>query len=876
MKCLSLALLLYLGIQVHLSAQHAPDTDKKVYTTSKVKDLPPSIDAILDDEAWDQVEWADDFSQYKPDNGAAPTEPTAFKILYDDKNLYVAFKCYDSEPDKIERRMTRRDGFEGDRVTISIDSYYDHLSAFSFTLSASGVISDAAVTNNGSNWDRNWDPIWYAKTAMYKDGWVGEARIPLSQLRFSKREKHIWGLQVQRRLFRMEERSTWQYAPNDAPGWVHLFGELRGIKGIKRQKQVEVTPYLLAQMERYPAQEGNPFASGKDGKVTVGMDGKVAVTSDLTLDFTINPDFGQVEADPSQVNLSAFELFYRERRPFFIEGRNILDFPLASGDILFHSRRIGRPPQFRPSLEEDEYMDRPDRATILGALKLTGRTKKGLSIGVLESVTKKEVAQIDQNGDRREETVEPLTNYFVSRVQQDLNNGNSQIGAMFTATNRNLNDPSLEFLHQSAYTGGVDFKHSWKNRTYFIEGNVAVSTVNGSPKSILRSQTSSERYFQRPDADHLDIDSTRTSLTGSGGKFKFGKRGNGNIRFETGASWKSPELAVNDIGFMRNTDLIRQWFWMEYNLLEPTKTFRHFRVNLYQNTDWDFGGENIRNGINISTYADLKNYWGLRMGTSLRNTSMSRSALRGGPALLLPGSTYVWFRVSSDERKKLRFSANPWVSSGNQRYSNGYGWSMSFNYQPINALSISVSPRYNRRTWEQQYVATKSFGSKSRYINASIEQNTASVSLRLNYSFRPNLSLQYYGQPYVSNGDYSEFKRITDPSNSIYEDRFQNFTEEELTIDDPSGDYLVDENLDGTVDYSFTDPSFDFLQFRSNLVMRWEYKPGSAFFLVWNKERTENPNLDRFTFSQTVDNFLDPVSQASNIFLLKFTHRFVL
>ena len=875
MKYLSFALLLYLGLGVQLNAQLAPAAAKKIYTTTKVKKAPPTIDAVIDEEVWDQVEWAGDFSQYKPNNGAAPTEQTAFKILYDDKNLYVAFMCFDSEPEKIERRMTRRDGFEGDRITISIDSYYDHLSAFSFTLSASGVISDGAITNNGSSFDRNWDPIWYAKTAAHKDGWVGEARIPLSQLRFSKQKKHIWGLQVQRRLFRMEERSTWQHAANDAPGWVHLFGELHGIKGIKRQKQVEVTPYTLAQLERYPAEAGNPYQTGKDGKVTLGADGKVAITSDLTLDFTINPDFGQVEADPSQVNLSAYEVFFRERRPFFIEGRNILSFPISSGDILFHSRRIGRRPQYNPSIEDDEFMERPDRTTILGALKLTGRTKKGLSIGVLESVTKEEMAKIDHHGSEREETVEPLTNYFVSRVQQDLNKGNSQIGAMVTATNRNLNDPSLEFLHESAYTSGLDFRHSWKNRTYYMEGNMVVSRVNGTTESLLRSQTSSERFFQRPDADHLQVDSTLTSMSGTGGKFEIGKRGNGNFRFETGASWKSPGLAINDIGFMRNTDLIRQWFYVGYNTLKPTKTFRHLGASLYQNTNWDFGGENLNNGFNLSTRAEFKNYWGMRAGASFRTANYSRSALRGGPAFIYPGSTYLWFGVSSDERKKLRFSTNPWLSKGNQGYSDGFGFSMNFNYQPVNALNISISPRYSWRTWQQQYVSTKSIGSESRYINASIEQNTASLSVRFNYSIRPNLSLQYYGQPYVSTGAYDEFKRVTDPINSNYQDRFHTFTDE-LTLDEETGEYMVDENLDGTVDYSFNDPNFDFLQFRSNLVMRWEYKPGSALFLVWNKERTDNPGLEEFDVSETVNNFLDPVTQADNIFLLKFTHRFVL
>ncbi|GJM29905.1 MAG: hypothetical protein DHS20C17_25400 [Cyclobacteriaceae bacterium] len=875
MKYLSLALLFFSGIIFQLNAQVTPSSAKKVYTTAKVSDLPPTIDGLLDEAAWDQVEWAGDFSQIRPDNGAAPTEPTAFKILFDDKNLYVAFMCYDSDPDKVERRMTRRDGFEGDRVSIHIDSYQDLQSAFSFTISASGVISDAAVTNNGNNWDRNWDPIWIAKTASHKDGWVAEARIPLSQLRFSKKKRHVWGLQVERRLFRMEERSAWQHISNNAPGWVHLFGELQGINNIKRQKQIEISPYLLAQMERFEAEEGNPFLTGKDSKINVGMDGKIAVTSDLTLDFTVNPDFGQVEADPSQVNLSAFEIFFRERRPFFTEGKNILSYRVAT-DPLFHSRRIGRAPQYNPDLEEGEYMERPTRTAILGALKLTGRTKKGLSVGVLESVTKDEFAKIDKDGQRRKEKVEPMTNYFVSRVQQDLNKGDSQVGVMMTAINRNIDEASLEFLHKSAYTGGIDFRHSWDNRTYYLAGNVALSQVNGTKEAILRTQTSSNRFYQRPDADHLHVDSSRTSLSGSGGKIEFGRRGKGNFRYEVGGSWKSPGLAINDIGFMRSSDLISQSFWIGYNTPRPTKSFRHFSTSFSQYTNWDFGGVNLSNGLSLSTSAELKNYWGIRLGTSLRTESVSRSALRGGPSFITPGSTYLWMAVSSDERKKLRFSTNPWLSSGNHGSSDGFGVSMNFNYQPINSLNISLSPQYSWRTWQQQYVTTQDYQTLKRYINASIEQNTASLSLRFNYSIKPNLSLQYYGQPYVSTGNYDQFKRITDPDNNTYHDRFHIFNEQEISLDDDDESYLVDENQDGTIDYSFDNPNFDFLQFRSNFVMRWEYKPGSALFLVWNKERTENPGMENFSISGSVDGFLDPESAAHNTFLLKFTHRFVL
>lgn len=875
MKYLSLALLFFAGTIFQLNAQVTPSSSKKVYTTVKVKDLPPVIDGILDDEVWDQVEWAGDFSQYRPDNGAAPSEPTGFKILYDDKNLYVAFMCYDSQPENIERRMTRRDGFEGDRVSINIDSYHDLQSAYSFTLSASGVISDAAVTNNGNNWDRNWDPIWIAKTAPHNEGWTGEARIPLSQLRFSKNKKHVWGLQVERRIFRMDERSAWQHIPNNAPGWIHLFGELHGVKNIKRQKQVEINPYLVAQMERFEAEVGNPFLTGKDKQLNVGMDGKVAVTSDLTLDFTVNPDFGQVEADPSQVNLSAYEVFFRERRPFFTEGKNILSFRVAT-DPLFHSRRIGRSPQYNPDIEDDEFMERPQRTTILGALKLTGRTKKGLSVGVLESITKEEFAKIDHSGSRRRETVEPMTNYFVGRLQQDLNQGNSQVGVMMTATNRNIDQASLEFLHKSAYSGGVDFRHSWNNRTYYLEGNMALSQVNGTEEALLRTQTASTRFFQRPDADHLEVDSTRTSLTGTGGKLEFGKRGKGNIRYEVGGTWKSPGLAINDIGFMRSTDLIKQYSWVGYSSPNPTKWYRRFNASLSQYTNWDFGGVNISNGLSFSTSAELKNYWGIRMGTSLRTQSVSRSALRGGPSFVRPGSTYIWLRLSSDERKKLRFSTNPWLSSGNKGYSDGFGVSMNLNYQPVNSLNISLSPAYSWSNREQQYVTTKDYESDKRYINASIEQNTASLSIRFNYSIRPNLSLQFYGQPFVSAGNYDEFKKITDPDNSSYSSRFYIFDENQITLDDDEESYLIDENRDGNVDYSFSNPNFDFLQYRSNFVMRWEYKPGSALFLVWNKERTENPGMENFSISGSVDGFLDPESEAHNTFLLKFTHRFVL
>ncbi|MEM8909177.1 MAG: DUF5916 domain-containing protein, partial [Bacteroidota bacterium] len=301
---------------------------RKVYETKRIVGKAPQIDGVLEDEAWKIVDWGGDFIQTRPYEKAAPTQETAFKILYDDKNLYIAYRCFDSNPEEIVQRLSRRDGFAGDWVEVNIDSYNDARTAFSFTISASGVKGDEFISNNGDNWDSSWNPIWYAKTKIDAQGWTAEVRIPFSQLRFGNQEEHTWGLQFTRRDFRKEERSIWQFISRNAGVWVSQFGQLKGLKGIRPQKQVEIQPYVVAQVESFEKEEGNPFATGSDQGLSVGLDGKIGVTNDLTLDFTINPDFGQVEADPSVVNLNGFRVFFSERRPFFIENRNIFNYRL--------------------------------------------------------------------------------------------------------------------------------------------------------------------------------------------------------------------------------------------------------------------------------------------------------------------------------------------------------------------------------------------------------------------------------------------------------------------------------------------------------------------------------------------------------------------
>lgn len=850
----------------------------KSYTTTRLTGAPPVIDGKINDAAWEQVSWAGgDFRQVNPDKGKPASVQTKFKILYDVKNLYVVFRCYDPDPSTIARRMSRRDGFEGDWVEINIDSYYDKRTAFSFTTSVSGVKGDEYISNDGENWDTGWDPIWYVKTSIDDEGWIAELRIPLSQLRFADKTDMTWGIQVQRLYFRNLERSQWQYIPPDAPGYVHLMGEMTGIHGIKPQKQLEIQPYVVALAETFEKEEGNPYASGKESAVNFGLDAKIGITSDVTLDLTVNPDFGQVEADPSQVNLTAFELFFEERRPFFIEGSNTLNFPVSqfNNNILFYSRRIGRQPQgdIATDITGDdqiaEYSKADRGTTILGAAKLSGKNKKGFSWAVLESVTDREYAEIDSLGFKRKQMVEPLTNYFVSRAQQDINKGNTTIGAMFTATNRKIEDDKLRWLHGAAYSGGIDLLHQWKKRMYYVSMKGVVSHVKGSREAIASTQLSSERYFQRPDNHHTEFNADRTSLTGTGGQLLFGKK-SGDLIGDLGMTWQSPELELNDIGFLSQTDNISQWLWMQYRILKPAGITRSQRYNINEWREYDFGMKKINEGYNVNAHWEFKNYWQSGGGVTLSRRA-SNADLRGGPTLHYPESINYWVYVSTDRRKKISGMINQEFSFGRKNFSRNASLYLDLTYRPVNAFNISLSPSFSWNKNQLQYVATTTSDSETRYVVATIDQTLLRATVRMTYMITPNLSIQYYGQPFGTSGVYSNYKYITDASASEYSDRFMRIPAERV-IASGGGGYEVDENSDGVMDYGFGNPDFHFGQFRSNAVLRWEYIPGSTLFLVWTRERNgefyDHRGAEKYQF--------DFQEKGHNIFLLKFTYRFVL
>jgi hypothetical protein len=623
---------------------------------------------------------------------------------------------------------------------------------------------------------------------------------------------------------------------------------------------------------------------GKKYGLNGGIDAKIGITNNMTMDLTINPDFGQVEADPSEVNLSAYETFFSERRPFFIEGKNITNFNIGIGDgdvgndNLFYSRRIGRRPQGYPDIDDGMYADVPNFTSIIGAAKLTGKSQNGLSVGFVEAVTREEKAEIDNGGERTYETVEPLTNYVVGRVQKDFNEGKTIVGGIFTGTNRNLDANLDDYMHKSAFSGGIDFTQYFKDKKWQFSLNTALSQVAGTREALELTQKSSARYFQRPDKNYAEFDPDRTSLTGSGGKIQISKN-DGHFNLMGVVLWKTPGFEINDLGYLQQADRIMPIFWVGYNQWEPKGIYRSFNINGDIYSIYNFGGMNIQNGLEGNASMTLKNYWSIWTGGNISTNAMDPSFLRGGPAMKTPGRFHARIGFSTDNRKKLGLEFYTNVNRGFENYSSSSNTSLDFSYKPTNYLRISLSPGYSTSYNELQYVTQTDNDGDDRYIFSSIDRKTINTSLRVNLNLSPDLTIQYWGQPFVASGKYYDFKYITDPVADEYHDRFHVYSNGELTPQD--GYNQIDENMDGTIDYTFDTGDFNVKEFLSNLVVRWEYSPGSSVYLVWSQTRSGyNPtgSMDYFNDMGNLFNrdlFRDDDNYAlKNVFLVKFSYRF--
>jgi len=589
-----------------------------------------------------------------------------------------------------------------------------------------------------------------------------------------------------------------------------------------------------------------------------------------------------VEADPSEVNLSAYETFFEEKRPFFIEGKHIFSFPVAIGDgdmsaeQLFYSRRIGRRPHYYPDEEDGfnyDYADMPSQTRILGAAKISGKTKTGWSVGILNAVTSIEKAELDLNGSRERVTVEPLTNYFVNRLQKDFNDGNTSFGGMLTAVNRRIEDKHLNFLNKSAYTGGFDFRHQWADKTYFISFKMAGSYLMGKPEAIVLAQRSAARYFQRPDAGHVHLDSSRTSLSGHGGSYAIGRGGKSNWNFGTGGTWRSPGFEINDIGFLREADKFMNFIWINYRERNPKGIFRNYSINFNEWQGWNFDGDHLFTGGNLNLHGQFLNYWSVGAGTNRQQAGLTASLLRGGPMAAYEGGWNGWMYVSSDGRKNLQMSSFFSTNINDDGISKRFSGNARLYYKINEKINISMNPFYTYRVENLQYVDQPEFNGQDRYVFGQLKQNTAGLIFRLNYSPTPNFSVQYFGQPFTSAGIYSAFKQIDNPRGKGA-NRYEVYTDASISYDEDAEWYSIDENGNGSEDYGFDKPDFNVQEFLSNLVLRWEYHPGSLLYLVWSQNRSAFNNTRDFGLDEDMNDLFD--THPTNVFLVKMNYWFSL
>ncbi len=774
---------------------------------------PPVIDGRDDDPAWATAAVIDGFRTFTPVVDGEPRFRTEARILYDEKNLYVLVRMFDPHPDSIVSLMSRRDvRTQSDWIKVMIDPYHDRRTGFEFAVNPGGVKRDYAIINDGEE-DGSWDAIWDAGTRIDSLGWVAEFRIPLNQLRYQSAADHTFGIMIWRDVARFNERYSWPVYNRNANGIASQFGDVTGINGIVSPRRMELAPYTVARTRNAAKTTG--YQQRNDARA--GADLKVGITSNLTVDATVNPDFGQVEADPSVVNLSGFETFFPEKRPFFLEGQGLFRFDVncntgqCSG--LFYSRRIGRSPQLR-----DTYFDinNPTSSTILGAAKLTGRLANGVSVGVLDAVTRREQGALSSTF--QPQTIEPQTNYFVGRAQQDFSGGATAIGAMVTSVDRKTDDYTAPYLRRTALAGGVDFRHQFFQRRYEIGAYVSRSQVSGSATAIRNTQMSTVHNYQRPDGG-LQVDSTLTSLGGYSAQISFSKRAGGRSLANAGFQLISPGFEINDVGFLSKASAKNQWVWYQYQWSTPTRLYRQGNVNFNQWTSWAWDNTRTELGGNINSHWELPNSMWVHAGQNINGAvpSYCDDCLRGGPALRLDRSLSGWWEVDGDPRPVLVPAVfGQWTKGSGGR---GHNWSINpfVSYRVGSALNGSLGYSFYHGVTPRQWAGN--FGvigsDTTHYTVARLEQTQRSMTVRISYTATPTLSVEVYGQPFSSHGDFSEWLQVANARAGSWADRY--------------------------AAYNGGDPgAFDFKQYRSNTVVRWEYRRGSTLYFVWAQERTIN------------------------------------
>ena len=849
------------------------------------------LDGKLDEPIWQTAPIATDFRQNQPHEGQPATQRTEVRFAFDGAAIYVGARMFDTGGAAgVKTRLVRRDADpSSDYFQVIFDTYHDHIGRLFFLVNPSGVKNDANGLGGGG--DDSWDPVWEVKTTIDSLGWTAEMRIPFAQLRYpSTTQEQTWGLQMWRQENRLNENSQWAFWGLTESGGPSRFGHLTGLTIHGAPGKAEVLPYVVGRSSNVPADPSNPFDDPHFADGRVGVDARVLLTSNLTLNATFNPDFGQVEVDPAVVNLSAFETFLDERRPFFVEGAGY--FGLGGLSCFFCSnvsslsmvstRRIGRSPQGRFAARRDGgvYVDMPENTAILGAAKLTGRTPSGWSIGALDAVTRREHAAFERGDSTRGNAiVEPLSNYFVGRVAKDLRGGATVLRAMATSVYRQLDDPFLrDSLSTHAEAIGFGTEMSFSNRNYRLMAQIAGTQVSGTPSAMLRLQRSSARFFQRPDRKNGSngllsdaYDPTLTSLRGLGAYARF-SRDQGKLLWEVSTNLRTPGYDNNDITFFSRAD----YWYMGGNIfpqwVKPTKWYRQLFFIAGAQQQYNFDGDLTDRQMQLFGYIQPLNYWNIQGFWIHRPSVFDDRLTRGGPVVRRPGIDFWSANVSTDSRKKLVFQLSADVGCNREGYCSRSA-NLNAQIKPASNVSLSLGPSIGYDEDGTQFVdsipdstATAFYG--KRYVFSDLKQRSLGMNTRFNVTFAPTLTFELFVQPLIVSGAFSRYKEFAAPRGL----RKLVYGVDVGTSTPVAGGDSIDPDGPGGPASGFVIPpqDFTFRSLRGNAVLRWEYRPGSTIFVVWT--RSGESSLGRGTIDFGSDAGALFRGPSANIFLIKINY----
>ncbi len=838
-----------------------------------LRDGGPRIDGTLRNRAWADASVISGFVQSEPSAGEPASQPTEVRIARTQDALYVGARMEDSGPGSIRAPLARRGAdVASDWFVVYLDPGRDGASAVAFAVNPRGVKRDWRIGDDGRE-DPEWEAIWEASASMDGTGWTAELRIPFSQIQGegTSGSSGVWGVNFQRHRSRTGEVSSWAPFPRNPRQVVAAFGELRGMEQAGPSFSLELIPYSMGRVTRPSGgpNDPSPFFG------TVGGDLRAGFPGNLTLAATFNPDFGQVEADPAVVNVSGFRTFFPEKRPFFLEDADLFTHEIGRTRI-FHSRRIGRDVQ-PTAATRSSFQRVPDASGILAASKLSGRTPGGWNLGLMHALTNAEMrVSQDSLGVEELEPLEPRANYVVARVARNRSDGLGSLGAIATLTHRDLRGTLDEELPSGAVVGGATWYRQSSGGAFELSGSLLGSHVRGTPEVITNLQTVHGRYFQRPDAGHLELDPLRTGLSGLAADGHVAWAGEGNWSWGLGGHVLSPGFEANDLGYQREADRTHQFGHVSWDRLGEGFILRRRRLILTQWSDWSFGRERLATGGRADLQIQLRNFWSIIVQGERHLPALSTDHLRGGPALAMPGSTRARAILVTDPRRDLSFRLDGSVTREDETDGLMSVLRATLEARPAGRLRLALEPSVVDRAEEVQYVAKVPHEGEDRFVFGRTDHRTLSVVSRAELALTTDLSLQFYAQPYLVTRQVDQFMEVVDPRAPHFADRFEDYDPDRTWIDADAERVHVDRTGDGSSDFSFPDPSFTYGQLSSNLVLRWEYRPGSTLFVVWSRDVRDRASLGSL---DPVEGMTDLVglgrplpAPATNLLVVKLTY----